>query len=74
MAVIMVTISFPDGSFDNKNGNSANSRDFDQLLTIFEASVMIHNQVRTNILDFEVFEKINHFIDRNLVYPLFEKI
>ena len=33
MALIMVTISFPDGSFDSKNGNTANSRDFDQFLT-----------------------------------------
>ena len=33
MALIMVTISFPDGSFDNENENSANSRDFEQFLT-----------------------------------------
>ena len=33
MAVIMVTISFPDGSFDNENRDSANSQDFEQFLT-----------------------------------------
>ena len=33
MALIMVTISFPDGLFDNENRNSANSRDFDKFFT-----------------------------------------
>ena len=33
MALIMVTISFPDGSFDNEIGNSVNSQDFEQFLT-----------------------------------------
>ena len=33
MALIMVTISFPDGLFDNENRNFANSRDFDQFST-----------------------------------------
>ena len=33
MALIMVTISFPDGIFDDANINSANPRDFDQFFT-----------------------------------------
>lgn len=33
MAVIMVTISSPNGSFHNENGNSANSRDLAQFFT-----------------------------------------